>query len=87
MVNIPVSDDDECFCKYWYFKDSFCLSTPLLVLQFLSISPYPPLKIDKFLELICNAKKVDCDEAKALWGEKFTYFMFLHKGFCNGVPS
>ena len=36
--------------------------------------PIPIAKIEKLLELICNAKKVDCDEAKALWGEKVTYF-------------
>ena len=54
---------------------------PLFVLQLMSnrSSRYQSLKIEKLLEVICNAKKVDCDEAKALWREKFTYFMVLHR--------
>ena len=53
---------------------------PLFVLQLMSnrSGRYQSLKIEKLLEVICNAKKVDFDEAKALWREKFTYFMVLH---------
>ena len=45
----------------------------------MSISPYPLLKTEKFSEPICNAKKVDYDEAK-LYGEKYSHISC----FCTG---